>query len=608
GNAQLQMDTLDGYHAVQYERKLPSLEARKRRRHHLSHRSAAGKKKWGRPDVCYFSSANCTLTVGWSALLVPIKKIKKIPMCHTKVSQMWLFFNAKMQFLSVFCLLPSKVQARMTFSCYLQRVQKRLLAESRVKGIPAWADKDNDQMELVVRFLRRAASNLQQDVNVVLPSHQLPVQDRRRILSHQLGEFIQSYEKTNGKPSCCVQWSDCNRHLSLPLFFSESDLEEVLTFYTQKNKSATVFLGTKVRRVKKAFHEIHASKEPGKCETPKISSDTDSKATESQPAVCLSEGQLTGFGHAKIHPQVHSSQRCSGVPVTSDFPHINQQSCSISPSSLPRHRPPPLPPQPPSYAQSLAKSQFRQTETPGPVYTPHPTQLLWKIPSSTALSSSSGAASSITSALHIYSQKLSRPTSAGSSKLKSNFEGGFGELNSLTVQAQSNQQAFISALQKLADKQVARNTAGSSHINLLTRHVSSLATFLTKWSHLELGYVQIRMYSMLVKANCSNDMTQGVKWLLVNQGDCCFDSCLRSQTVQTIRQGIDRPPTIFLTVGCKGISCCCCGTQAVTIPVENIDTWPVKILLDQFELFFVTISISHHTLYKLVFCTKIAFL
>lgn len=84
-----------------------------------------------------------------------------------------------------------------------------------------------------------------------------------------------------------------------------------------------------------------------------------------------------------------------------------------------------------------------------------------------------------------------------SSKLKSNFEGGFGESNPLTVQAQSNQQAFISALQKLADKQVARNTAGSSHINLLTRHVSSLATFLTKWSHLELGYVQIRMYSML---------------------------------------------------------------------------------------------------------------
>ena len=49
--------------------------------------------------------------------------------------------------------------------------------------------------ELVIRFLRRAASNLQQDIKVVLPSRQLPLQDRRRILSHQLGEFIHCYNK-----------------------------------------------------------------------------------------------------------------------------------------------------------------------------------------------------------------------------------------------------------------------------------------------------------------------------------------------------------------------------------------------------------------------------
>lgn len=49
--------------------------------------------------------------------------------------------------------------------------------------------------ELVIRFLRRAASNLQQDIQVVLPNRQLPLQDRRRILSHQLGEFIRCYNK-----------------------------------------------------------------------------------------------------------------------------------------------------------------------------------------------------------------------------------------------------------------------------------------------------------------------------------------------------------------------------------------------------------------------------
>lgn len=66
---------------------------------------------------------------------------------------------------------------------------------------------------------------------------------------------------------------------------------------------------------------------------------------------------------------------------------------------------------------------------------------------------------------------------SSSSKLKSNSTGTFKELNSLSVQAQSNQQAFISALQKLADKQVARHYASSSHINLLTQHVSSTFFF-----------------------------------------------------------------------------------------------------------------------------------
>ncbi len=51
-----------------------------------------------------------------------------------------------MQFLMIFLSLFSKVQARMAFSSYLQRVQQRLLAESRANAVPAWPDKDNDQM------------------------------------------------------------------------------------------------------------------------------------------------------------------------------------------------------------------------------------------------------------------------------------------------------------------------------------------------------------------------------------------------------------------------------------------------------------------------------
>ncbi|KAM7402946.1 hypothetical protein PAMA_003732 [Pampus argenteus] len=546
GNVQLQVDTVHSYHVVQYERKLLSLEARKRRQCHLTHRSAAGKKKSGKE-----SKANPTESRGLEAEECAqeergeVKRKVFEPLSHKALvaaqrkhvatslerSHRETLSNSEATGprIDLLSILRqgwdlSKVQARMAFSSYLQRVQQRLLAESRANTIPAWPDKDNDQMELVIRFLRRAASNLQQDIKVVLPSRQLPLQDRRRILSHQLGEFIHCYNKEtehmvkkqeNSKEEHCVNASVFQEYITAA---SENDLEEVLTFYTQKNKSATVFLGAKVTSVKKDVHEINASGEPDNCEssktlpvakedssasesslsTGKISSDPDIKATESQPSVrLLSEDQQRA---AKTQPDVQASQHCSSFPVTLDCNHVHLQHCSSAATSLPLHcPPPPPPPQPPSYAQSLAKSQFCQSENfsdlpayssapvvtqpqraPNTVSTRQPTQVLRRIPSFTS-SMSSSAASSIPSAMHIYSQKLCRPTSAGqvirrtsSSKLKSNSVGTFKELNSLSAQAQSNQQAFISALQKLADKQVARHYASSSHINLLTQHLTNL--------------------------------------------------------------------------------------------------------------------------------------
>lgn len=46
-----------------------------------------------------------------------------------------------------------------------------------------------------MRFLLRAASNLHQDMQMVLPNHKLAMPDRRRILAHQLGEFIHCYDQ-----------------------------------------------------------------------------------------------------------------------------------------------------------------------------------------------------------------------------------------------------------------------------------------------------------------------------------------------------------------------------------------------------------------------------
>ncbi|XP_035530578.1 tubulin polyglutamylase TTLL5 isoform X2 [Morone saxatilis] len=557
GNVQLQVDAVHGCHVVQYERKLLSLEARKRRQRHLTHRSAAGKKKSGKEskasptasssqegEECVQHERQVLEPVSHRALVAELRKQVATPLerCHSEaLSSSEAATHSARPRVNLLNILQqgwdlSKVQARMAFSSYLQRVQQRLLAESRANSIPAWPDKDNDQMELVIRFLRRAASNLQQDIKVVLPSRQLPLQDRRRILSHQLGEFIHCYNKEtehmvkkqeNSKEEHCVNPSVFQEYITAA---SENDLEEVLTFYTQKNKSATVFLGTKIRSVKNGVHEVNASGDSGNCEnsktlpvakkdsstsesslsTGKVSSDPDIKATESQPSVrSLLEDQLTVVRTGKTQPEVQSSQHCSSFPMTLDCTNIHLQHCSPTLTSLPLHcPPPPPPPQPPSYAQSLAKSHFCHSEplSDPPAYTSavvvtqppramwtavssgsstvstgQPTQVLRRIQSFTSSTSSSGAASSIPSATHIYTQKLSRPTSAGqvirknsSSKMKSNSVGTFKELNSLSAQAQSNQQAFISALQKLADKQVARHYASSSHINLLTQHLTNL--------------------------------------------------------------------------------------------------------------------------------------
>uniref|UniRef100_A0A665WEQ4 Tubulin--tyrosine ligase-like protein 5 n=1 Tax=Echeneis naucrates TaxID=173247 RepID=A0A665WEQ4_ECHNA len=352
GNVQLQVDAIHGCHVVQYERKLLSLEARKRRQRHLTHRSAAGKKKSGKPDVFCLSSGSS-------------------------------FFFLKLRGVIPLRTIPLHLSAQ----------------------------------ELVIRFLKRAANNLQQDIKVVLPGRQLPLQDRRRILSHQLGEFIHCYNKET-EHMVKKQEKSSKEHCVNPAVFqeyiiaaSENDLEEVLTFYTQKNKSATVFLGTK-----------------------------------SQPSVCaLSEEQQAVAGNGKTQPDVQASQHCSSFPVSLDCTHIRLQHCLPAPASLPLHcPPPPPPPQPPSYAQSLAKSQFCHAEIlcNPPAYTSAPvvtqplralrtavstgsntdssgqtTQVLRRIQSFTLSTSSSGATSSIPNAAQIYSQKLSRPTSAGQGKI-----------------------------------------------------------------------------------------------------------------------------------------------------------------------------------------------
>nr|XP_054597552.1 tubulin polyglutamylase TTLL5 isoform X2 [Nothobranchius furzeri] len=549
GSVQLQVDTVHGCHAVQYERKLLSLETRKRRQRHLSHHSAARKKKLGRESKASLTenrsqeAEECAQEereeaqpilepASHKALVTAQRKQVDTPLerCHNKsLSSLEAAVHNARPTVNLLNILQqgwdlSKVQARIAFSSYLHRVQHRLLAESRANAVPAWPDKDNDQMELVVRFLRRAVCNLQQDIKVVFPNRQLPLQDRRRILSHQLGEFLRCYNKETEQmeikhekiqEKCCVNQSVFQEYITAA---SEVDLEEVLTFYTQKHKTAMVFLGTKVPSVRKDVQDsgnhkksssflVDSSASESSFSAGKIGSDPDLRAAEIHPFVSrLPSDQQTEVAAGKSQPDVQSSQHSSSFPLTLNCSRVHLQHRSLAPTSLPLHCPPPPPPQPPSYAQSLAKSHFSHPETHSdpPAYTSAPVitqpskvirtaastasstvttgqfgQVIRRNQCFTTPTSSSGETSSGPAVIHTYNQKLSRPTSAGqeirrSSSSGSNSVGTFRELQSLSAQAQSNQQAFISALQRLANKQVARHCASSSHINLLTQHLSSL--------------------------------------------------------------------------------------------------------------------------------------
>lgn len=52
----------------------------------------------------------------------------------------------------------------------------------------------------MVRFLKRASSNLQHSLRMVLPSRRLALLERRRILAHQLSDFIVVYNKVSSLP------------------------------------------------------------------------------------------------------------------------------------------------------------------------------------------------------------------------------------------------------------------------------------------------------------------------------------------------------------------------------------------------------------------------
>ncbi|XP_055879802.1 tubulin polyglutamylase TTLL5-like isoform X6 [Biomphalaria glabrata] len=153
----------------------------------------------------------------------------------------------------------SKVQARTAFAMYLIRVQQRLLSDCGSVLKQEDVEALNEQMDLVLRFLKRAAANIPQTFRVVVPSRKLPLSDRRRILAKQLGDFVHIYNKETdhlkavkvrnrieNKKARRVDSSEGLDEIKFDQFVytaTEGELEELLTTYTKINKSAAIFLG-----------------------------------------------------------------------------------------------------------------------------------------------------------------------------------------------------------------------------------------------------------------------------------------------------------------------------------------------------------------------------
>ncbi|XP_071665557.1 tubulin polyglutamylase TTLL5 isoform X7 [Patagioenas fasciata] len=411
----------------------------------------------------------------------------------------------------------SKVQARRAFSAYLQHVQTRLMKEAgdQIQN-PAWVAKEDEQMELVVRFLKRAASNLQQSLRMLLPSRHLGLNDRRRILAQQLGEFIIWYNKETEQ---MVQKQSKKKQEEEeegvnPEGFqkfitgaSENDLVKVLTFYTRKNKSASVFLGTNSTSTKPSNTSKQLEKQPQGEQlemVKKIKGDQPKSSVVDLPA----EGALKGYKPKEVKstfsegptfslnaevklrqcdpPSAPSS--VSGATLQrSTSSWIPAQSAASENSQLPGHHSLPAPPVGPRLIQSQSVPPSLQSTAPDNSST-------FTNPVSSGASGFTGLHhchsgsytigpfSSFQRAAQVYSQRLSRPSSAKVGSCHCSPTGQrvgstrtHKDAEDTSSKGKHYSHSMVAAeLQHLAEKHAACQYSPPSHISLLTRQLTNL--------------------------------------------------------------------------------------------------------------------------------------
>uniref|UniRef100_A0A4X2LEW7 Tubulin--tyrosine ligase-like protein 5 n=1 Tax=Vombatus ursinus TaxID=29139 RepID=A0A4X2LEW7_VOMUR len=393
----------------------------------------------------------------------------------------------------------SKVQARVAFSAYLQHVQTRLMKDSGGQSFSAsWAAKEDEQMELVVRFLKRASSNLQHSLRMVLPSRRLALLERRRILAHQLGDFIIVYnketeqmaekkpkKKLEGEEEDGVNPENFQDFIS---HASEAELEEVLTFYTQKNKSASVFLGTNSKATK---NSSSYSDSGAKGDHPETVEEVRIKQPKHQQGAELHCDKLSRFTTSTekeskfpYSTSLCPSSRPSAILQKIPNSHLTSLISSSDLTPVPSHHSA-FSQVPPVISNVAHQPTALESATPDNC-SPSPHSVSHRVPSPAVLprcrsgSYTIGPFSSFQSAAQIYSQKLSRPSSAKAGTCHpSRHQAGLAKTpkdgdGSTTFGKRYNQSMVTAELQRLAEKQAARQYSPSSHISLLTQQVTNL--------------------------------------------------------------------------------------------------------------------------------------
>ncbi|XP_049681308.1 tubulin polyglutamylase TTLL5 isoform X4 [Accipiter gentilis] len=484
GRLDMRLEAVDS-HALFYERKLVSLELRKRQRCHGKARAARTRSSGAsettklslksdaegeeEEEVDAGEDEELDRTVGslsdtqvkskpkLSDLVKTACKERLPEKLDKKTGDGGELFLQKTDSGSQFNLLQilqkhgnlSKVQARRAFSAYLQHVQLRLMKEAgdQIQN-PTWAAKEDEQMELVVRFLKRAASNLQQSLRMLLPSRRLGLNDRRRILAHQLGEFIICYNKETEqmvqkrpkkKQEEEEEGVNPEGFQNFITRASESDLEKVLTCYTHKNKSAGVFLGTNSTSTKPSNTRNQSEKQP-QGEHPdmvkKIKGDQPQNSVADLPA----EGALKGYKRKEVKSTFPEG------PTFSLNAEVKLPQCG-----------------PPSASSSVSGATFQRSTSS------------W-IPAQPPASENSQRAA------QIYSQRLSRPSSAkvglchrSPSAQRVGSARMYKDAEDTSSQGKRYSPSMVAAeLQQLAEKQAACQYSPPSHISILTQQLTNL--------------------------------------------------------------------------------------------------------------------------------------